>query len=330
MNPVTVIKATDLEHERYYLIDGFHRVEAHYKADLTHISANVIEQGDIHKAIYLSLSANAEHDQALLRLKHDIINAAETATQIIFDAKKCLDRNSSSYNPFPKVEVEEVVAAVKCSMRIARNVCAPFNNRVKEARDRSVFQHSSEGWTDLDIAEIHNVSVNTVRNIVDRIEKLNLYENKRGSGWSRQRTLDYETTGSETGYKGKPRYEHRVSEPDFQVEADLTEYLLSVHFLDANKNVTELNCATGRVDILTDDEVIEVKRRLDRKSLQSAIGQLMLYKNFFKKRKLTIAGMFHNELTRLAPYIGELGIDIILIHSNGDIERYVKGVANGI
>ncbi|EGQ8244497.1 ParB/RepB/Spo0J family partition protein [Vibrio parahaemolyticus] len=328
--PISVVKATDSDLEQYYLIDGFHRVEAHFKAGTPNIRANVIKQGVLNDAIYLSLSANAEHDQALVRLNPDIVNAAEIAAELIFNQKKNLNRNSFDFRPYPKVEVDEIMSAVKCTERIAKPVCQKFNNRIKEIRNRSIYDEVLEGRSHIDVATRHDVSVTTVKNVVDSVQKRNEYESQRGSGWSRQRKFDYDTQDGESGYKGKSRFNHRFSEPDFEVEADLVEFLLKNHFFDGNKNSTELFCVTGRVDILTDNEIVEVKRTLTRKNIQLAIGQLMLYKNFFKSRKLTIAGMFHNDLRTLGEHIGNIGIDVVVIHSDGKIERLVKGTANGL
>ncbi|MET2850138.1 ParB N-terminal domain-containing protein [Vibrio owensii] len=330
--PISVVKATDLDSEQYYLIDGFHRVEAHFKAGSCNIRANVMKEGVLDDAIYLSLSANAEHDQTLVRLNPDIVNAAEIAAELIFDKKKNLNRNSFDFRPYPKVEIDEVMSAVKCTARIAKPVCQKFNNRIKEIRNKSIYEEVFEGRPHIDVATRHDVSVSTVKNVVEAVNKRNEYESNRGSGWSRQRNIeyDYNTQDGESGYKGKSRFNHRFSEPDFEVEADLVEFLLKHHFFDGNKNSTELFCVTGRVDILTDNEIVEVKRTLTRKNIQLAIGQLMLYKNFFKNRKLTIAGMFHNDLRTLGEHIGNIGIDVVVIYADGKIERIVKGTANGL
>ena len=56
------LPAIELIHDgvSYWLVDGFHRVEAHKKADRTQILANV-SQGSQRDAILLSLSSNATH-----------------------------------------------------------------------------------------------------------------------------------------------------------------------------------------------------------------------------------------------------------------------------
>ena len=50
----------------------------------------------------------------------------------------------------------------------------------------------------------------------------------------------------------------------------------------------EVKVPNGRIDILTDEYIIEAKYKTTRSSLFSAIGQLNYYKTFFPDRKLKI------------------------------------------
>ncbi len=329
INPIKVIKAIDQRSSNYYLVDGFHRVEAFYSANKKNIDAIILSEGSINDAIYASLPANADHGNTLIRLNGDIEKACHVAVQYVFDDKRRKRQIESGTNEsYPEVSTNEIADIVKCSSRQAKKAVSKFNTHNREIRNRRIYEDLEKGESITTIAHRYDIPELEVYKAKEGIDNRIRYENNRGSGWSRQRELGYDLT--ESDYRGEARCNHRTTEPDFKVEADLTEYLLINHFFGANENITELNCATGRVDILTDNELIEVKRELSRKNIHSAIGQLMLYKNFFKGRKLTIAGYFHSELSRLSAYIADIGIDVVVVQPGGNIERIVKGIANGV
>lgn len=74
----------------------------------------------------------------------------------------------------------------------------------------------------------------------------------------------------------------------------------------------------GRTDIVTESEVVEVKRLLDTGSLFQAAGQLLVYGDSFPGRRLVIAGCLHREkLPQCVDALTAKGIDVWVLRPKG-------------
>ena len=101
--------------------------------------------------------------------------------------------------------------------------------------------------------------------------------------------------------EGKPRI----------CEADIEEAFVKYLEKEGRAPQRQVRCKAGIIDILTDDAIYEVKRDLDRSSIITAIGELLLYQKAVPRNNLVIVGRNHHSLASLQHYLDTLGIKVI-------------------
>lgn len=77
----------------------------------------------------------------------------------------------------------------------------------------------------------------------------------------------------------------------------------------------QARCKAGLADIVTEDSVFEIKGRLNKNEIFTAIGQLLLYNQCFKRPHLVIIGRPSSAL-RLLEQVQALDIEVALIKSD--------------
>lgn len=326
--------------------------------------------GSLELAIELSLKANASNGNALPREYGDILKAAEAAANMIYKKKQNLskgiafnpypkvtvdeiilavdcnkrmaDRVVSKFNESIKIIQKknilyqymegvlpnDIALNHGCSINIVNNCIKAFT----DSKNRGTVNISNNNQHQFSFSDEDDVDL-FMSNSGRKITQYNDRKNSSAKNLSDISHLDVDAQKELISHgidklKPKPKFKHRMTELNTVVEEDLRLYLMQNHFFDASKK--EVACEAGRVDIVSDDEIVEVKRILNRSSVFSAVGQIYIYSQFFPKKKLVIAGKLHEDLERISQYVLNQGIDIVTIcPSTGEIVRH-RGVANGI
>jgi hypothetical protein len=76
----------------------------------------------------------------------------------------------------------------------------------------------------------------------------------------------------------------------------------------------QVRCKAGVADIVTDDRIIEVKRRFSRDELFKAVGQVLTYRQSInpRLRPVIIARTLDNEARSIVPNVEALGVEVVL------------------
>lgn len=137
LSPITVIENKDINNkeDRFYLIDGYHRLEANILSGLCDINAKIINIGNKDLAIELSLSANAEHAPALPRNADDLKKACENCCAFLHK------RNKKIYNDFKKdIKTSEISKKYNLSEKTIRKI-------KKDKEKENIYEEKrSSGW----------------------------------------------------------------------------------------------------------------------------------------------------------------------------------------
>jgi len=107
-------------------------------------------------------------------------------------------------------------------------------------------------------------------------------------------------------------------------EADLQKYIANKLVSRGDRVVLEAPCSNGRgrVDILTPNQIIEVKKYLTRDALYQAKGQIEMYARSHRNRKLVLMGFLPQEpelrksALNTANYIRESGVNVIFLNTD--------------
>jgi len=77
-----------------------------------------------------------------------------------------------------------------------------------------------------------------------------------------------------------------------------------------NGAICEVLCDGGRIDVLTNDCIYEMKLKLDISALHSAFSQLLIYSHFYPSRKLKIVTRKIAIDTEILEILKEYGIEV--------------------
>ena len=298
----------------FTLIDGYHRVAAHERAAKEEIIAYVLEVTE-EEAFILSLRANIEHKGRPLT-REDRVYACKKAS---FYVK---DRMVTDGEKYPQISSEVVAEMTGCPLRFAARVVERINAMTRRDRDHALAEEVARGRRYEDIARDFNVSKSTVGKAHKKRIDEQQYEMGRENGWERERNRLRERTPLGFLVKkevvGESKYRHRSGTPSLKVEADLIAYLVQLLKLPTH---LEKNCLLGRVDIVTEDEIIEVKKDLSLENIKSTIGQIHMYSFSFPGKSKVIAGKYHLDFERLQEELKNTDISVIAIHEDGTLTR---------
>lgn len=340
IEPIQVIEAIEEDAKgKYYLVDGYHRYEGTHLAGKKTINCHVIKKGTEYDAIIKALSANSEHEPKLPRSRSDIANACAQACRLLFkEARDRALRQNNIRQFYPKVDMYEVQKLVICKINAAKIATDSFNEFMQIKRDNSIIKDLDSGRTAKSLESKYGLKASGINSVKSRYKGRSNPENeknllgkpgklgKKGEIMSEKISIDE--------IHGSPKCTHRESELDEIVEADLKAYLLEEKFFDgadSYQTSSERQCLAGTIDILATNEIVEIKRFLTRYNIFLALGQLIIYnEGISERKKLTIAGIYHKDVDRLKDFIKRAGFDVVLINENGQIKRYIKGIANGI
>jgi hypothetical protein len=81
----------------------------------------------------------------------------------------------------------------------------------------------------------------------------------------------------------------------FSTEEDLETHCMEVLAASRIKAQRQVVVGTGRADIVTDQAVIEIKKVLDRQSIQQAVGQAVIYNRILKRKEIWIVGQIPSD-----------------------------------
>ena len=132
------------EGDTYRVADGFHRVNAHKRAQLTHINAE-IHVGGFTSALRYALTANAKH--GMQRSEGDLRRAYHAAV---------------GAGLVEATDTTGVQDLLRCTERWARHLTREAREAAKVARDAEVQRLAGEGKTQREIAEELGIPKSTV------------------------------------------------------------------------------------------------------------------------------------------------------------------------
>ncbi|PLC57366.1 ParB/RepB/Spo0J family partition protein [Photobacterium carnosum] len=324
LTPITIIESNEMNigEEKYYLVDGYHRLEAHILSGIDEIKAKIINVGNKDLAIELSLSANAEHAPALPRNADDLKKACTNCCEFLHRKNK----NSSKIpDEYISINTQNVADIVHCSYNVAQNQVVDFNNNNRSIRNRKIYGDLKGEIKISEIAEKYGLSEQMIRKIKKDKEGEDRYEKKRPSGWSRSRRGSLVNSKNGTNTHGKIsnlKHIDRHSYADDLAERDIINYLINLRMFDgANSDVNKTNMYIygGQVDIIGTYELVEVKKFGTRANIFQAIGQIITYSLRYPNKQKVIACLWHDDIGQFLKYdiLKKLDIKLLIINSDG-------------
>jgi hypothetical protein len=119
----------------------------------------------------------------------------------------------------------------------------------------------------------------------------------------------------------------------FSTEEDLETHCMKVLAANNIRAKRQVVVGSGRADIVTDQAVIEIKKVLDRQSIQQAVGQAIIYNRILKRKEIWIVGQMPSDWKdvqsayKLAAEIGHDGE--IVVSFVGDDEFWNEPISDG-
>ena len=324
LTPITIIESNEMNYgeEKYYLVDGYHRLEAHILSGIDKIKAKIINVGNKELAIELSLSANAEHAPALPRNADDLKKACTNCCEFLHRKNKKSSKIPDEHIP---INTQNVADIVHCSYNVAHNQVVDFNKNNRSIRNRKIYSDLKGEIKISIIAEKYGLSEQMIRKIKKDKEGEDRYEKKRLSGWSRSRRGSLINSKSSANFNDKTsnlKHIDRHSYADDLAEKDIINYLINLRMFDgANSDVNKTNMYVygGQVDIIGTNELVEVKKFGTRANIFQAIGQIITYSLRYPNKQKVIACLWHEDIGQFLKYdiLKKLDIKLLIINSDG-------------
>ncbi|WP_252180425.1 ParB N-terminal domain-containing protein [Endozoicomonas sp. 4G] len=216
IDPIDVMRATDKENDindSYYLIDGFHRLDAYIALGDTSVKCNVVGEGTERDAILSSLSSNATHKLALARRKGDITKACRVAARLLCDQQEA---NGTEKH---LIRLQSASIAELCGLpadnSMAKRIAAEFNKEAKAVRDERISELLSEGNSNRETARTLGIPESTVRNAIRKTVEPVPFDPS---------VFDSPPAELTTEPKAKKEYKPRSQEDNFLRDITLTQY----------------------------------------------------------------------------------------------------------
>ncbi len=94
-------------------------------------------------------------------------------------------------------------------------------------------------------------------------------------------------------------------------ERDIEEALLMKLIRKGKKNIQrKVGCEGGKINLLTEDSIYEIKYRLSRDNIQKAIGQLLTYHEFYPEKRMIVTGIESIDTKSFVPILKKINIKL--------------------
>ncbi|MEC6907464.1 ParB N-terminal domain-containing protein [Photobacterium piscicola] len=323
LDPIEVMKATDVTNGTYYyLIDGFHRTTVHVQNGADYIDAIVVGEGTKRDARRLARKANAITKPRVRRNQATLINCIEDAYE---ELREEIANNADIKARFRKMAPQELadLVALKPSSQLILDFVERYNTSYRRVnREQFVYNSiSNSEYTKEELADLFEVSPEQIEAWYTRRAKDRSSNGPKGP--KPTNTSSGTPNTSDNLQSSEPDDTTEIKNPIYQFidtpkvkEAKLRNYLSKFPSSIGENPRQEQWVNQGRVDILTDTSIVELKIKLDEAGISKAILQLMHYSQSIDNHRLILAGGHHKDLDKYLPALQSFGFEVISIDIN--------------